>query len=270
MHCSPFEESHVLHSSALISELTEKRTRSLAYLRHTFAALALLVGLAYPLGASAQSIDAIERAAGACTSCAVDGWTVSTQSPDVISGNGAWPGGTWTVSEVAGGPAEGSNMQLMLSGGNTREAITTTITGLVNGSTYDVSVQYQGMTLTYNSSTYANGDFEMVVGGTSYTYPTYGGDSWTTATVQFTATGTTETITLTINDLGDGTYGGGVVADASGISISGPVDADGDGYASDVDCDDTDAGINPGATEVCDGVDNNCDGTVDEGVTTTY
>jgi hypothetical protein len=31
------------------------------------------------------------------------------------------------------------------------------------------------------------------------------------------------------------------------------------------DCDDTVAGINPGATEQCDGIDNNCDGTPDDG-----
>jgi len=45
------------------------------------------------------------------------------------------------------------------------------------------------------------------------------------------------------------------------------VDADGDGYDSDDDCDDTDSAINPGATEVCDGVDNNCDGTTDTDAT---
>ncbi|CAH0999302.1 hypothetical protein LEM8419_00600 [Neolewinella maritima] len=32
------------------------------------------------------------------------------------------------------------------------------------------------------------------------------------------------------------------------------------------DCDDTDAARNPGAAEICDGVDNNCDGQVDEGL----
>jgi hypothetical protein len=42
-------------------------------------------------------------------------------------------------------------------------------------------------------------------------------------------------------------------------------DVDGDGFASDVDCNDADPAINPGAAEVCqDAVDNNCDGQADE------
>ena len=64
-------------------------------------------------------------------------------------------------------------------------------------------------------------------------------------------------------------------------------DSDGDGYgdvsstldectqptdyvANDTDCDDTDAAINPAATEICDGLDNNCDGNIDEGLLTAY
>ena len=38
------------------------------------------------------------------------------------------------------------------------------------------------------------------------------------------------------------------------------VDDDGDTYCATEDCDDTDAAINPGAQEVCDGVDNDCSG----------
>lgn len=46
-----------------------------------------------------------------------------------------------------------------------------------------------------------------------------------------------------------------------------PVDADSDGYTEDEDCDDAVAAVNPGAEEVCDGVDNNCDSVVDTDAT---
>jgi len=72
-----------------------------------------------------------------------------------------------------------------------------------------------------------------------------------------------------------------------GVTTTYYADSDGDGYgdlgsttddcsapsgftSDDTDCDDTNAAINPGATEVCDEVDNDCDGSIDEGVTTTY
>ncbi len=45
------------------------------------------------------------------------------------------------------------------------------------------------------------------------------------------------------------------------------IDADGDGFSSDVDCDDNNADINPDATELCDGIDNNCNGEIDENLT---
>jgi len=43
-------------------------------------------------------------------------------------------------------------------------------------------------------------------------------------------------------------------------------DRDGDGYFSYEDCDDNNAAIHPGAAEVCDRVDNDCNGKVDDGV----
>ena len=48
-----------------------------------------------------------------------------------------------------------------------------------------------------------------------------------------------------------------------------PTDADGDGYAEEDDCDDNNASIHPGQTETCDGVDENCNGVVDEGFSDT-
>ena len=48
------------------------------------------------------------------------------------------------------------------------------------------------------------------------------------------------------------------------------VDADGDGYGAAEDCDDTNNAISPDADELCDGVDNDCDGRVDDGLTDPY
>jgi len=76
------------------------------------------------------------------------------------------------------------------------------------------------------------------------------------------------TLTATNMEVTEGVYG--LMLDTTGPIC---VDNDGDGYGAggttcpypEIDCDDNNAGINPGATEVCDGVDNNCDGEVDEG-----
>ncbi len=64
-------------------------------------------------------------------------------------------------------------------------------------------------------------------------------------------------------------------ADSDCESESECTDADGDGYYAEdgcgtaVDCDDSNADVNPGAQEVCDdGIDNNCDGSIDEGCET--
>ena len=53
--------------------------------------------------------------------------------------------------------------------------------------------------------------------------------------------------------------------DLDGDGVSDCHDGDGDGWSSDQgDCDDTNADYAPGATEFCDGLDNDCDGQVDE------
>ncbi len=43
-----------------------------------------------------------------------------------------------------------------------------------------------------------------------------------------------------------------------------PIDLDGDGYTADEDCDDEDPAVHPGAHEVCDGLDNDCNDVIDD------
>lgn len=62
---------------------------------------------------------------------------------------------------------------------------------------------------------------------------------------------------------GDGS-GGGDGTDGSDGSDGAETDADSDGWAAPEDCNDFDPGVHPGATERCGGVDENCDGQVDE------
>ena len=62
----------------------------------------------------------------------------------------------------------------------------------------------------------------------------------------------------------DQTLVGAAAQDVCLFGVS--ADNDADGYSSlDGDCDDHNAEIHIGASELCDGIDNSCDGTIDEG-----
>ena len=52
-----------------------------------------------------------------------------------------------------------------------------------------------------------------------------------------------------------------------GVSCNAGADLDGDGYPAATDCDDTRASVHPEADEVCNGVDDACDGVADEDAT---
>ncbi|MEE9553686.1 MAG: putative metal-binding motif-containing protein [candidate division Zixibacteria bacterium] len=57
----------------------------------------------------------------------------------------------------------------------------------------------------------------------------------------------------------------GMICD-SGIGQCVYVDMDEDGYTSDVDCDDNNPNVYPGAPEYCNGIDDDCNGTIDDNV----
>ena len=66
----------------------------------------------------------------------------------------------------------------------------------------------------------------------------------------------------------------GVKVNAHALTDLGSVpvhlDSDGDGFSTEFDCDDGDPSVYPGASELCDGKDNDCDGETDEGVGNWY
>ena len=51
---------------------------------------------------------------------------------------------------------------------------------------------------------------------------------------------------------------------ALAVTACAPQDGDGDGVPASLDCDDSDFSVYPGAVEVCDGVDNDCNEVVDD------
>jgi hypothetical protein len=114
-----------------------------------------------------------------------------------------------------------------------------------------------------------------------YTY------SWSNgATTQDISSLTTDTYSVTVTDANGCTGSDNIFIDLTGQSVF-YADSDGDTYgdaavtetacspsagfvADNTDCDDTNAAINPGATEICNGIDDNCDGNTDEGVLITF
>jgi MYXO-CTERM domain-containing protein len=57
----------------------------------------------------------------------------------------------------------------------------------------------------------------------------------------------------------------GVLGPVSASWIDNDLDGDGDGFVYSTDCDDGDAAVNPDAVELCNGLDDDCDGDVDTG-----
>ncbi len=146
-------------------------------------------------------------------------------------------------------------------------------TGATTG--YDITYQWEV------SSVGGGAGFSNVTGGTGATTTSYTTDALAAGTYYYrlkvtcisgAIDGYSNEFELTVNPLV--TYYADADADTYGDAGVSTTTCDGApiGYVIDgTDCDDTNNDINPGATEICNAIDDNCDGNTDEGLTfTTY
>ncbi|MEO8740167.1 MAG: IPTL-CTERM sorting domain-containing protein [Casimicrobiaceae bacterium] len=164
--------------------------------------LVVVALMAVPQVSSAQvCIDPPPIGGAPAVSSAPVGWSVAQNSPDIIAGNGPWPGGGYTVSDISGNSTSGGTMGLFLSQPGYVESWQTTLTGLVAGTTYQVAVEWQQATLAQNGggSLWSGGQLRLTVDGNSTDYTSTGtvaGDSWQPAVKVFTAIGPTANLVL--------------------------------------------------------------------------
>jgi hypothetical protein len=97
--------------------------------------------------------------------------------------------------------------------------------------------------------------------GCSFNIPHEGEKDCTQCSSSTSDTGTSDT-----GEVSDTTDTGEVLED-SGAEPKAYTDSDGDGRTSLIDCDDTNATVYPDAAETCNGIDDDCDGSIDEDLT---
>lgn len=155
------------------------------------------------------------------------GWTIWHSTPDIILGNGSYPGTALAnIADVNGSSLAGGEMTFFLINGvlgADTEGISTELTGLTPGTGYFFSVQWQQATLDYTgiSADPAGGKLGMYLDGSLMeVFESSGGlnDLWQTATKSFVATASTHTLSLK-GELLDNSSRGAIVIDNLPCSI---------------------------------------------------
>jgi IPTL-CTERM motif len=156
------------------------------------------------------------------------GWSVASNTPDIIAGNGLWPGGGYTVSDISGTSTSGGSMGLFLNETAAYvESWQTTLTGLTAGTTYQVAVEWQQATLSQigGGTTWSGGQLRLTVDGNSTDYTSTGSiaaDGWQPAVKVFTATGPTANLVLGHTPQAGLGFGMVVADSGAACSIVGP------------------------------------------------
>ena len=203
----------------------------------------------------------------------------------------SWPNGQNTNNSTVNwysspsGNSVGSGESITVSSTGSYYAVLTTLTGYET-ITYDCSYQnsyYDGCCYTYSCgsfwspSTCCSGCYQYywVYQTCSYQNPTY-----STTTVPAVPVNYFEEVCNNFDDDCDAqidegftltNYYADVDLDGYGSGAATNVCAQPDGYVTDnTDCDDNSASVKPGATEICNSIDDDCDTQIDEGVQNSY
>jgi len=147
-----------------------------------------------------------------CVGCVPEGWEIlGFTSPDIIPGDGTWPGGGCMIMELSGESPGGGNMVMFVgqSASGYEEGMTTTVSGLNTGQEYGFGLYWQNIAVN-NCGTWSGGDLLVEVDGEAFEFS--GADEWEFIEICFTPS--SESIEISMNIITDGVGDNALVIDS--------------------------------------------------------
>lgn len=178
------------------------------------------------LGQGASKSGAIylpEISGGVGINRAPAGWQLATHTPDIIAGNGPWPGGNYVVLDIDGGNSPyGGNMGLFLEradGSTPAESWKTMVSGLSKGESYTFRLAWQQSTVKRDDGTgaiYSGGQLRVLIDGKENLFNSTGtvaNDGWQYADLSFVAEKSSSEIQIGVQSNTSNTDGESIVVD---------------------------------------------------------